>query len=154
MMLDKCISNNVLVHVSCSIKFKITPALSTKFCCLVYNVSQIPVCLFISDVEQMISSRDENGSSILHVSAALGSAAGLRLLLEDLPVDTVREMLEMGSLCNRTPLLHAACNKTDPEVIRILLEFIREKFPPPGMCGFLHYYHFTVVQYITQSLVY
>lgn len=85
----------------------------------------------------MISSRGTDGHGILHLSANFSSAAGLRLLLEDLPVDTVREMLRMGSLCNRTPLLTAACNKTDPEVIRTLLEFIRENFSPAGNYGII-----------------
>lgn len=80
----------------------------------------------------MISSHDEEGNKVLHLSACLSSAAGLKSLLDEIPLSVVKVMLRTGGSSGRTPILWAARNGDHPDVISCLMEFIRKNFNSDG----------------------
>lgn len=83
-------------------------------------------------MELMILTQGSNGDAVLHVAAEFGSAKIMRHLLSELSAESVRQLMEMGGFDDGRPLIRAACNTRDNDVIKVLNEFIRDSYNPTG----------------------
>ena len=103
--------------------------------------SHHPLCLVIlfcsvgQDVDDLLLSLDEDGSTFLHEAAEYRSAETVKLLLDLLPPHIIDKLLVMRDWQGRTLLRRAAVNKRDDGV---LLDMIKYYTSSADRLGELH----------------
>lgn len=90
------------------------------------------ISVLLTDTEQLILTKNKHGDTVLHVAAELGSAAAMRYLLSELPLDLVSKLMKARGFYDRTPLMKAVANERDYDVSKLLMRFMRSEFSYSG----------------------
>ena len=78
----------------------------------------------VTDVDELLLSKDKSGRNLLHLAAEYGSAEEMRDLLNLLPPHIVKEMLVMRDNDGTTSLLVAVSANGCHKVLLMLVEFV------------------------------